>query len=108
MFAGVAVIRRKRHAFVVLLFLWSLVERGWHDLGLHFLTANFHQRYCPDLGARRRHIRRGNVFLQEGRGGAAGDGPDLLARLAEDFVSIAANAALDHLEADENAGESLG
>src|SRR5579872_307576 len=92
----------------LLLVSWALVKRRGNHLRPDLLTAHFNQNYRAHLGVAGRHISEGDVLLEERRRRSAGDVADLLARLTEDLVIVASNAALDHLKSHQSASQPCG
>src|SRR5579883_1738292 len=80
-----------------------LVKRRRHDLRLALLPANFDINRRPCGGHHGRQIRERDILAQSRGRRPAGDHADAFTPFIETGVSIARNAALDHLESSESA-----
>src|SRR5205085_4829214 len=78
----------------------ALVERGRNDACARLLAADQDRKLRPRSRFSGRKIREADRFFQCRRMGAAGDHADFLGAL-HDRVSVAGDAAVDHLESDE-------
>src|SRR5260370_9514060 len=81
-----------------------LVEGQRNHLRRSGCTANVDAKTGPGLGEARRHVGHPDVVAKREGDVARGHGADPLL-VADDRVAMTRNAAIEHLEADENTAE---
>src|SRR5689334_15152589 len=86
---------------IALRFLRSLVERSWNHFGQHALPANFHFQGRIDRRVVGWNVSECNVLFQKRSRRAASDIADLAALLTLNFISVARDAAVHHLQPDK-------
>src|SRR5438445_5150440 len=84
------------------------VKRSRHYLRCYTLTTNLDLQFGADRRQLRRNIGQRDVLFQERRVRSAGHVSDLTAAFVPNFVSIAGDSALNHLQTHERALQGLG
>src|ERR1700738_2277549 len=85
----------------------AFVKRRGHDASSSFLAADQNGEFCAGGRFLGRKIREADRLFQCRRMGSAGDDTDFGA-VADDWIAVACDAAVDHFESDELALRPFG